>query len=534
MNNLWLSFFFENLHFTISLLIAFVCFSVFWLYSDAWMAVRRVKGVSIAGGWLVLALSFVFEALHLEAAFFPPFLLSSEAHVQLIGITRLAGYVLIIIGRLQDPSQQRPVHQPAVSSSPAVLGMSTAPVWLGGVALPFAAVGAAIMYWRRAVHGLEHHLRPVVIGFSLLVMYEILSLSGMLQTATNPLIYELVAPHGPVWMLQQLALLASGIVLGWWVWHYLLKRLYTQLFIIFVFMTVAVFLVTTGTFTSLLLRNMQDVTLDRLQTDGKVLGLALSSRQAEVLSDAELFARDVHMANALRERNQGALEEMAQSFLLHKRLSFLLIIDEGGRVMVRGEDIERADMVVSNDPLVQTALSGQSLADIVVSEGVLAPLISVRAVAPVETDTGTVGAVLMGVVIDNAFVDSIKTATGLEVTMYGGNTVSATTLQSPDGRTRWVGAQEESRAVIESVLRQSDSLATSMDVLGTPYFAAYFPLLNADAVPVGMMSVGTPQLTVLQVAGRSIQLTFIVVVALIMLAIGPAHIIAKRISRQLQ
>jgi hypothetical protein len=169
----------------------------------------------------------------------------------------------------------------------------------------------------------------------------------------------------------------------------------------------------------------------------------------------------------------------------------------------------------------------------VTREGVLAPEVSVRGAVPVIKEGSIIGVVYAGTLIDTAFVDGLKKATGLDCAVFGENKISASTLVTPDGKSRWIGILEGNPAITKQVLTAGESYTGSSGLFQVPYYGAYLPLLDADSNPVGMLFVGKPQYSVLQTAGRSIQLTFMVTVALLLLSVIPSYLIAKFIAYQI-
>jgi len=145
-----------------------------------------------------------------------------------------------------------------------------------------------------------------------------------------------------------------------------------------------------------------------------------------------------------------------------------------------------------------------------------------------------VGAADGSLVLDSAFVDGIKQATGLESSIYAGNVSSATTFVAPDGVTRWIGVKQTNNSVVQTVLKKGQIYKGSLDIQNSQYLAVYEPLKDIDNNIIGMLFIGQPQLDVLKTAGRSVELTFVVTVVLLMLAIIPAFLIARHISRQLE
>ena len=401
------------------------------------------------------------------------------------------------------------------------------------VLFPILGGIVAWLYLRRATVGLERHLKVVTVSFFVLSLSELLSLSSLFVKSTNVGVYQLVAPFGWLWITEHLVMLFGVGMLGKWVWNYLTQRLQPQLFMIFTSMILGIFLLTTTVFTALLLKNMQDETIARLETDVKVLNYGLESKKTGVLSDAAVLVQQPGFGQMVSEGDRVGLASAAQKFLLGKSLSFLVVTDSDGRVLARGEDRERIGDALSGDALVRRALNGQEVASVAVKDGVLAPEVSVRAVVPIKQDKEVIGVVLAGTVLDNAFVDGIKSATGLEAAVYGDDILAATTQVSADGKSRWVGTKNQELSIKKQVLEQGENYNGSQNVLNTPYFVSYMPLKDVDEATVGMLFVGRPQVTVLAAASKSIELTFLTTAILIVLAVGPAYVVSRFLAAQL-
>ncbi len=530
-----------NLHFAISFLVALVIFAIWWLYYDAWREQRPRQELPRLLGFLLIAGSYVFQASMLESATVETALQSGEVTSWLLVITRLAGYGFLLWGIQADPLQKRPTYKtakrtkskqraPLKKRSHAIFGAG-APL---GFAFPLMSGAVAWLYWRRSTRGLERHLKPIGAGFLVIALADLIALSSLLRDTTNVTIHRLVSPFGVMWMLEHLALLIAALILGRWVWRYLLKRFDSQIFIIFTTTVLTVFVITTTAFTGLLLRNLQAEALAWLDTDVRVLNYTLDSLKTATLSDAEVVAQNQQVQAAVVAEDFDELADIAQSLLLTKQRRFLVITGDDGRVLARGEDTERIGGSLSDDPTVKRALANEATSSIVVQEGPLNSRVTVQSATPIVHAGRTVGTVLTGTVIDNAFVDGLKRATGLEAAVYGHNVLSATTLLAADNRSRWVGVTEEDPTVIEEVLQKGSSYSGSVQLLNTPYFAAYLPLKDLTGQTVGMLFVGRPQITVLRTASRSVELTFLVAALLMVLSIIPSCLIARYISYQVR
>ena len=521
---MWIQFILENLRFAISLFAGLIFFGVGWLYFDAWLEKHEKKELLRYLGFFLLAFSFAFSATQVESTLievpFSAILGNILASTSILA--KISGLILITISLVIDPIQPRPDVSKFASSG------------IFGIPLPFSllhpflALSVGFLYFRRATIGLERHLRPVAIAFFVLGFSEFLSLGSFFRSTTNVGLYNLVAVFGPIWFARYISLAVATFILGKWVFGYLLKRFLTQLFMIFTSSILVIFLVTAVTFSGILLNNIQKETFVRLEIDARVLAYAIDARKAQTLSDAQLAAQNSQIVTSLGSRK--SLATNLENFLLSKDQSFLWALDSSGTVLARGEDSEKFGDSVAGDPLVQKALEGTAVTSIGSRDGAFAPIITIQAAVPIKSR----GAIVAGTTIDNACADGIKKATGFETSIYGGNTLSATTFVTADGKTRPVGIKEENAQVKSQVLEKGESLNLALKILGVPYLGVYLPLKDITEKPVGVIFVGEPQTEVLQTAGASIELTFISTVALLLLSVIPSYLIAKYIAKQVE
>lgn len=533
---MWHQFFLENVHFALSLFAALIFFAIGWLYFDAWTGKKTIKdGLKIAG-LFVLVISFLLDGVSIESTILSSSFLDAKIVSLFLFITRGAGYGLLFAGLISDPLQPTPKAQSGRQTVSAGIPFATAQIKLSAfipVIKPILGSAVGFLYLRRATVGLENHLKPVALAFYILSLYELVSLSSLLQNTGNVDLYKLVAPFGPVWIAKHIILFVALLLLGRWVYYYLLKRVQTQLFMIFTTSILLIFLITTVTFTGLLLRNLEQETLRQLETDVRVLQFAVESKMGETLSDAEVLANSPQVKDALTKQSKKDLAEIAESTLLAKKQNVLVIVNEKGQVMARGEDKEQIGDSLSDDPLIKRSLFGEKSSSVVSKDGVLAPEVSIRSATPIRQDNEIVGAVMTGTVIDNAFVDGVKKTTGLDASVYGDTIRSATTFVASDGKSRWTGIKEENTVIKQKVLREGKVYRGSVVLLNVPYFAAYSPLKDVDSNPVGMLFVGRESIKVLQAAGKSIELTFLMTVILLVVSVLPSYLIARYISYQL-
>ncbi len=534
-----LQFFGQNFHFVVSLFAALVFFAVFWLYFDAWTIKKERKELFKWVGSLLISVSFLIHATFIEQSVLGESIFGDGGETLSV-VVRFLGYVSLIIGLVMDPLQKEPeikgLETPVSAIAAAGLPAGQAGSSYGLVfALPVAALAIALLYLRRATKGLERHLKPVAAAFLLLAAYELVSLAAQLRDTGNPDLANLVKSFGGLWVLEHVFLLAGVLLLGRWVWKYLVKRFLSQLFMLFVSMTIVIFLLTTVSFTFLLMRSVQNSALDNLQTAAAVLGYAIDAKKAETRANAESVAQNPAVVSAITAKNHKALVGATGDFLASRTQSSLIITSDSAQVLLRAEDPDRWGDSLSSDTLIRRSLVGVKASSVASTQGVLAPVVYIKSAVPVrDTDGIVIGSVSVALQADNAFVDGIKNSTGLDSAVYAENIRSATTFVSPDGKSRQVGVKEQSRAVNQQVLKSGEDFKGSLEILNRQFLTVYTPLRDVDNTVVGMLFIGQPQVDILKSAGRSIETTFIITAVLLVLAIVPAYWFSKYLTSQLE
>src|SRR3990167_9256163 len=537
-----------NAHFTLNLLTALVCFAVSWLYFDAWLGRHDYKESTKSLGFLLLSLSFAVHATQIEQTILKNPLLNSEVTNILTAAFIISAFLVLIIGQFVDPLQPLPSYRLSMEKNVHGFGIkkskdkSAAILLLGKIAplvfvpflYPVLAIFTGFLYLRRATLGLEYHLRTIGYSLTILAISELLSLSALFRGSTNITLERIVGAFGPIWMVEHVLQLIFTIYLGRWVWAYLTKRLETQLFIIFDTVILIVFLLTAIFFTSVSLSNMRQDILANLETNVALLAYTIDGKKAETLSDVEMLSQNPELITALKDQDKKALTELTTTTLITKSKDFLVVVDENGAILARGDDPEKIGGSLSDDPLIKKALTGSSITGLVTKDGVMAPVVSVRAAAPVKVGEDIIGAVTIGSVVDNAFVDGLKNATGLDASVYADNIRSATTFIAPDAKSRWIGIKEENKDVSKTVLNEGNIYTGSLSILNIPYLVAFAPIKNIDENPIGMLFVGKPEVTTIQTASKLIEQTFIVTVGLLMLSFFPSYFVSRYIISEVK
>lgn len=94
------------------------------------------------------------------------------------------------------------------------------------------------------------------------------------------------------------------------------------------------------------------------------------------------------------------------------------------------------------------------------------------------------------VVNDNfEVVDRVKELVGGTATVFQGDMRVSTNVKKPDG-SRAVGTPLAKNAAYEAIFQQAKPYRGSADILGTPFYTAYDPILDADGKVIGILYVG--------------------------------------------
>jgi sensor histidine kinase regulating citrate/malate metabolism len=295
----------------------------------------------------------------------------------------------------------------------------------------------------------------------------------------------------------------------------------------FVVTALLLFTVTTFVYTSILVSNTERNSLESLETNLQTFEYSLGRLRSEALAQARVVTANQNVRKALKAKEGERLNSLLGEMMLSAGTDFLAVTDEDGAVLARGEDPEAVGDFLSAKTVVASSLEGEERSDIAVREWVVAPQIIVEAAAPI----GKLGVVYTGYVADNAFVDGVKEATGLDVTIFGGEVKAATTLVAADGVSRLVGVRQADEKVREKVLGEGEAYLGLSTIFHEEYLSAYGPLKNSGEELLGMLFVGYPATVLSEITQTSLDVTFLASVFLALLSFVPAYLLAKYIEK---
>lgn len=499
-----LFFLLNNLHFSLEILGALVFLMVAWLAFDAFWIRRDFLTASRGIGFILLGLWQIIHA----------FGLPSEIYSYIGYALYFLGLFFIILNLIQESPVERPKFQ-AILVLPKLSGI--APIL--NVVITMGLVLVSFLSFRQYKKESKLALVPFILGFSLL------ALGGLVS------IFYKADSYNTLWVLGHILELAGFLSIGWWVWSYLALRIKEELQLIFISVSLLMAIVVSLTFSTILVGQVQTATKSNLLTNTKVLDLTILRLKEEAGAKARLIASNSELAEALAENNFVRLEQLLTEFLQKEKLGFLAALNNEGDVILRAHALTRRDDNLAPEFAVKKALAGESAVTIEPSP---AEGFAIRAASPLYLKEKLVGVVVAGFQLDNAFVDSIKKITGLEMSIFQGNTRVATTTLNPDGRTRSTGITEVDKRVNEAVFGKKSAIILRTNLLSRPYLSSYFPIMGAENQVVGMLAAAKAQRDLAETINSTNRLTLVTVVIIMLLLTAPIYLISRRLSGEVE
>ena len=318
------------------------------------------------------------------------------------------------------------------------------------------------------------------------------------------------------------------ISLARWVWQFLQLRIRESLILIFI--SVALFLATIVTlaFSTILIGQVTTETDNNLLANARVLDLDVQGLKQEALAKAQLIAQSADLKTAVAKNDFPSLEQVTEGFLESDALGFLTITDPNGAVLVRANALSRRGDTLIGERAIEEAQRGNSF--VTIEESPVEKL-SIRAGSPIVVGGKTIGIVVAGYPLDNAFVDDLKRVTGLDMFVYEGSTSVAASAFATDGRTRLVGVSAPSEA-IAGTLTGGATLTARGSFFGSPYLASYLPLVNGDDKTIGMLSSAKSEQDILDIENATNRLTLITIVLIMLVLAAPLYFLTKRLTEE--
>ncbi len=509
------SYWLTNLHFVIGALSFFAFLTSAALYLDSWHTIRHSPLLCIRGiGFLILALWAGINGA-LEA--------TVGEYTVWIHILQLTGMLIITATFFEEYLPGRPDKIVIAGFSWGALSS-----WILYCASPLLAFVLAGRITYQATVKLER--RRILLACAMLLFglsWSITAVS-LLPLGQTGLLSVLTEPFGLGWRIAlALSGLASAVLLVW-AWGFLHFRLFPQLYLTVVGTVVTAFVIATMSLSSQLVANSQQQTLRLLSTNVKVFAFSLEELKQKMSLVGNSIATRSALIAAVSLNNPAAIDTALGNPIKEFDISGVTVLNSGGEVVATLGTTMRLGESLSNNTMVQRAFRGETVSSIHNSRGSEFPTILVRAVAPLIETGKAVGALIVDFPVDTAYLDRIQELTGLEITVYGNETLSTTTLRDADGRPKIPGGESKLAQDILSATQVFQENA----MLGHERFSvAGLPLTDSNQKRIGAIAVGISETELLRSLDQAATRTFIVSIALIVCSLLPLYAVARVIAR---
>lgn len=494
-----LTFILDNLRFALEQLGALAFFVAAWLAFSAFRQRRDLASGSWFFGFALLTIWHMMNAFGFEADLF----------IYAGYIIRAVGLLLLIISL----SKGRPFQGVAMTAVLVLPSVTKA-------AIPFNIIGfigvsiVALLACLRCIREKNRVDRPLALGFLFLSVTELF----LLFSNQNPLV--------GFWLIAHSAEAIGYLLLAIWSQHYLRTHLKEEIILVFLTIALIVTTIVTLAFSTFIIARVEADTENNLSINAKVLNLAIEQLKKSALAEAKYLSDRSDIRSAIQSNDFAGLQRILSSSLESEDLGFIAVTGRDGAVILRAQAPTAKGDNLSGERAASSALAGNPLVTVEFGAG---EGFSVRGAAPVISGGKIIGAVIAGFPLDNAMADNIKKITGLEMSIFNGSVLAATTALNPDGRTRDTGTQVTDETVLADVLRGGKSLTADTQFLSRAYIASYLPLHDADGKIVGMISSAEPQQDILNAAAATNRLTFLVVGLITLFCVPPVYFLAQKL-----
>lgn len=134
----------------------------------------------------------------------------------------------------------------------------------------------------------------------------------------------------------------------------------------------------------------------------------------------------------------------------------------------------------------------------------------------------------------NTMIENLRTETGIDYTIFYGDTRYLTTINKAGTNEKLVGTKASDK-IVQTVLKGGqETSALNLSIEGQPYHAYYVPMKNADGTVVGMVFAGRHSADVNQNVAHAVLMMVLIAVIAIVAVIIIGVFISRKESRQMK
>lgn len=513
------SYWLTNLQFIIGILSFFSFFTTASLYMDSFLAVRKSPLLLIRGiGFFILA---VWAGLSGALG------VAEGASEHLVLVLQLVALLVIAWTFFIENLPGRPKE--SKKGSRKILALLPFPMsFMWYFLAPLLALYLAGRIWYQVTVKLERSRKLMALAMLLLgVSWACAALINTPMGQEGSL-SVLAQPFGILWVVTLLFEALGSFALLLWAWNFLRFRLFPQLYLTVVAAVLIAFVATTMLLTVALITNAQQESLRVLSTNVRVFAFTLEELKQKMTLVANTIGSRPALIDSVEENDLLKTGVAIANPIREFGVSGVTVLNAGGEVVYTlGTDLQLGASL-SADPVVLQAFAGASRATPYAQVGPEFPVMLVRSGAPMIQDGRVVGIVIVDFPVDTVFLDRVKELTGLEIILFDGTKLSATTLRDESGRPRTASGEEE---FVQNILQAENGYRGSATLGHERFLVAGLPVESITQERIGALVVGISESELLRSLDEATQRTLLGAALLIVLSLlplyGVAHVIAR-------
>jgi len=355
------------------------------------------------------------------------------------------------------------------------------------------------------------NLHPMI-GYIFLLVRGIAMVLYRLPDVNIVVLRKLALPYSMAWQIAVICTFFAFVFLGLWAWKFIKVRTFLRTYVVFISLVILVSTLGALVFTLFIFKVIENNNLELMLKGADTESVIMNDRANTAMFIANLVAEDSRVTQAIKKGDYGNLLDVTTKYLQSSNADILRIYNPNGEIIASPSDPRDKGRLFNEDKTLMFVMTERKQVRTFASfPSVLADYIVTRAIYPLVSTNQTLGAVEVGFKFDNAFVDFSKEKTNLDVTIYTGTKISATTLKTADGVSRYIGSDEANMDVLDNTIRQGKSFTTTLDRFGEVYYSAFTPIRDVNGQIIGMVSVGTPTFLLLDAMRQQLVTTFILV-----------------------
>ncbi len=493
----------ESFSFVINLFGVLVFVAMGWLYFDA-IAVRKQTNVWLSGaGALVLALGFVAAI---------------TGFTDIKNILFCFGFGLLATGAWIKPMSKRPeLTASAVFFVPASISFAANFLLILGSA--FAGVG----YFRLVSLGMERHLKRLGWGMYLLSISFLFGLRVVFVDWSDSRLVNIVGGFQLFWILEKLFLGLGLMVIGSWVFSYLLKRFETQLSLFLGSIVILVFGSSVVMYSFVIAYGYQKL---MVKQSVEIVGMTdqyIKNKQNQMQSQARLLAGSQKQINLALGSEAEAAKKEVEELTKTEWLNRITIVDEKMNSLLTWGG-EGAELINGNFAVDLQAKKQHS--EIIVLNNQMYLI----AGSAIENEGQVVGFAVLVKVLDSSFLTSIGFEKADLLLWVMGELVAKTNRQDSSLR---LGVKDVSGHFEKTKERRFVTETGSWEISGKKYFGVSLPILNSRGSVLGSITSYHSSASLWRdLEGRLVE-SYRLAMLLLAIMVLPAYLMAKNLKSQI-